>query len=190
MKKLKVIALVLALGAVGFAFTYDSVSTSENVDWPKKKNKVVGTNIGDIAPELAFDSPDGKTLKLSSLKGKYVLVDFWASWCAPCRKENPTVVRAYNKYKVAKFKKGKGFEVFSVSLDKNKEAWRKAIKNDRLNWKYHVSDLGGWQSRAAQAYSISSIPASFLIGPDGRIVAKNLRGSSLDAELDKHITKL
>lgn len=190
MKKFKVLALVLALGAVGFAFTYDSVTTTERADWPKKRKKAVGTNVGDMAPELAFESPDGRTLKLSSLKGKYVLVDFWASWCGPCRRENPTVVAAYNKYKTAKFKSGKGFEVFSVSLDKNMDAWKSAIKQDRLTWKYHVSDLGGWKSKAASIYNVKSIPASFLVGPDGKILAKNLRGQALHLELDKHIQKL
>ncbi len=192
MKKIKLIALLVAVSAVGLAFTYsakEAPSTEYSVDWPRKKRDV-GTEVGDMAPELAFENPDGKVMKLSSLKGKYVLVDFWASWCAPCRRENPNVVAAYKKYSNAKFKKAKGFEVFSVSLDKNKDAWRKAIQMDNLIWKYHVSDLGGWQSKAASIYGVSSIPASFLVGPDGKIIAKNLTGMKLHLELDKHISKL
>ena len=191
MKKLKYIAIALMIGSVGFAFNYNSESTTANMELiPKRKKKRVGTNVGDMAPDLNFQSPDGRNMKLSSLRGKYVLVDFWASWCGPCRRENPHVVSAYRKYNAAKFKDGKGFEVFSVSLDKNKDAWKNAIKQDGLFWRYHVSDLGGWQSKAAQLYSVRSIPASFLVDPKGKIVAKDLRGQQIHLALDKYLEKL
>ena len=135
--------------------------------------------IGQKAPELAFQNPEGKTVKLSDLKGKVVLIDFWASWCRPCRMENPNVVKAYNKYHE------KGFEIYSVSLDKDKAAWMNAIKQDGLIWPNHVSDLLFWQSKAAQIYGVRSIPATYLIGKDGKIIAKNLRGPALEQALDQ-----
>ena len=151
----------------------------------------VGTNIGDKAPDLAYFNVDStKVLKLSDLRGRYVLVDFWASWCGPCRRENPNVVEAFRKYGKAKFKEGKGFEIYSVSLDKSRMAWRKAIEADQLAWSYHVSDLRAWGSEAARLYGVTGIPMNFLVDPDGIIVAKNLRGLALHQELDKHIKSL
>ncbi|WP_303311592.1 TlpA disulfide reductase family protein [Hymenobacter sp. BT730] len=131
---------------------------------------------GVQAPEINLSAPDGKTVPLSSLRGKYVLLDFWASWCGPCRKENPNVVKAYQKFK------GKGFEIYSVSLDQNRDKWLKAIKDDNLTWT-HVSDLKGWESAAGKSYGITSIPMSLLLDPQGKIIAKNLRGPALEAKL-------
>ncbi|HTH31423.1 MAG TPA: TlpA disulfide reductase family protein, partial [Lacibacter sp.] len=123
-------------------------------------------------PTFAITDTSGNVLKLSSLKGKYVLVDFWASWCVPCRKENPNVVKAYQQYHA------KGFEIVGVSLDTKKDMWMKAIAKDGLNW-YHVSDLKGWESGIVKELGVKVVPTSFLIDKDGKIIANNLRGELL-----------
>ncbi len=146
---------------------------------------VLGTKIGNIAPEIMEKSNTGQSIKLSDTKGKMVLIDFWAAWCGPCRRENPTVVAAYNKYKDKKFVDGKGFTIFSVSLDRDETAWKKAIADDKLEWPYHVSDLKFWNSKHAAIYGVRSIPGNFLIDGKGIIVARDLRGPALEATLEK-----
>ena len=127
------------------------------------KNAVVGLNVGNRAPELSYKDPEGKTIALSSLQGKMVLIDFWASWCPPCRRENPNVVNAYQEFKDKNFQNGNGFTVYSVSCDKDHDSWVNAINSDHLVWKNHVSDLKGWESEATYIYKISSIPSNILI---------------------------
>lgn len=150
----------------------------------------IGLNIGDKAPELEFTDPDGKTIKLSSLKGDIVLLDFWASWCRPCVMEMPNVVNAYNKYKDAKFKNAKGFSIYNVSLDKSHNSWVNAIAKYNLAWKEHVSDLKGWQSAAARTYSVRQIPSNFLLDANGVIIAKDLRGDKLHMVIDELVASL
>lgn len=147
----------------------------------------LGINVGNKAPELIGNDPNGETVKLSDTRGKVVLLDFWAAWCGPCRRENPNVVKAYNKYKDKDFKNGDGFVVFNVSLDRTADQWKAAIKQDKLNWPYHISDLKGWQSKLGAVYGIRSIPSNFLLDENGVILARNLRGPALEAALEKYV---
>ena len=140
-------------------------------------NKAKSFMTGIEAPDLEGETPEGGTYSLKQMRGNYVLIDFWASWCGPCRKENPNVKAAYEKYKA------KGFEILGVSLDRDKTRWVQAIEQDGLPWK-HISDLGGWQSKHAALYGVSSIPHTVLLDPQGNILERNLRGPALEAKLE------
>jgi peroxiredoxin len=144
-----------------------------------KIESIKTTQVGAIAPEIVLPDPNGENRSLSSLRGKVVLVDFWASWCRPCRVENPNLVNAYQQFN------DKGFEIYSVSLDQQKAMWVQAIKDDKLEWAEHVSELvtQRWKDKVMQSYNFNSIPTSYLLGPDGEILAKNLRGPALVEKL-------
>jgi thiol-disulfide isomerase/thioredoxin len=143
--------------------------------------------IGQKAPDLAYSSPDGKAMKLSEInKGRYILLDFWASWCGPCRMGNPGLVRMYNEYSTKKFKKAKnGFTIVSFSLDVNKDSWVNAIAKDGLIWPYHMSDLNPqqWRSAACPLYGLQYIPQAFLISPEGKILGKYNRAEDAIADI-------
>jgi peroxiredoxin len=141
--------------------------------------------VGQMAPDIVLKSPSGEEMKLSDLRGKMVLLDFWASWCVPCRKEHANLVKAFQKYTDDVLVNAKGFTIFSVSLDSRKPRWEEAIQQDQLEWPYHVSDLKGWRSTAAKAYGISAIPANFLINGNGEIVAIYMRGSEVQSTLSQ-----
>jgi thiol-disulfide isomerase/thioredoxin len=160
----------------------------------KKKDKNLqqlqpSPKIGEKAKEIEYPNPDGEIIKLSSLQGKVVLLEFWASWCYPCRLENPELVKVYHEYKNKGFTEGDGFTIYSVSLDKKQKHWVKAIKKDKLLWPYHVSALKGWECPASYLYGVESIPANFLINREGIVISKNLKAEDLKQFLDSIVKK-
>jgi peroxiredoxin len=158
--------------------TYQSYQKYMNAIAAKTGQAPATTSTGMPAKDFSQPDVNGKMVSLSSMRGKYVLIDFWASWCGPCRGENPNVVAAYNKFK------NKNFTILGVSLDDNKDKWLKAVEQDGLTWT-QVSDLKGWENAAAQDYGVRGIPANFLVDPNGNIVAANLRGPALEAKLQE-----
>lgn len=150
-------------------------------DFRKQVLSIKASDVGSEAIEIDLNDINGKSVKLSSLNGKFVLVDFWASWCSPCRAESPQMVKMYDKYHE------KGFEIYSVSLDQDKTAWKNAIDKDKLGRWTHVSDLKGWQSEAGRSYNVTSIPFTVLIDPQGKVIAKGLRGAELEKKLEELI---
>jgi peroxiredoxin len=176
---------VQALEPDKYADVYRGLDVGLSKKYPNDKNvklfhdvvqSMVATTIGQPAPEIKLPSPDGKEIALSSLRGKVVLIDFWASWCGPCRKEMPNVVKAYSKYK------SKGFEIFGVSLDQDKDRWIEAIAKDGITWP-QVSDLKQWNSQVVKLFNIQGIPYTVLLDKEGNILAKNLRGEDLEKKL-------
>jgi thiol-disulfide isomerase/thioredoxin len=150
--------------------------------------------IGQKAPDLAFNSPEGKKIVLSEInKGRYVLLDFWASWCGPCRHANPGLVKLYQEYSTKKFKNARnGFTVVSVSMDKDKDKWIGAIKQDNLIWPYHMSDLVDWNTgncATANTYGVQYIPQAFLIGPDGKIIGKYGAAEGAEGDIKRFVAE-
>ncbi len=157
---------------------YKSENQPHTLNLGRQINSAKSLMIGAVAPDFSQNTPDGESLSLSDLRGKVILIDFWASWCGPCRKENPNVVKLYEKYK------DQGFDILGVSLDNSKAKWMGAINKDGLTWN-HVSDLKGWKNEAAASYSVRSIPATYLLDEKGQIIARNLRSEALGKELEK-----
>ena len=168
----------------GFGHSYYYKMIDQQIQHAKQPKTAQQSNqknskytVGMDAPDIRMKNPEGQELSLHDLKGKVVMIDFWASWCGPCRRENPNVVAAYNKYNKD------GFEIFSVSLDKDANKWQTAIAQDGLLWPNHVSDLQGWNNAASREYGVSSIPHTILVGRDGKIIGTHLRGPALEAKL-------
>ena len=147
-------------------------------DFLARMDKLSALTVGKVAPDFEMANIEGKNVKLSDFRGQYLLLDFWASWCAPCREENPNVVKQFNTFS------NKGFTVLGVSLDNNRDAWLKAIKDDNLTWS-HISELKQWDSNVVKLYSIEGIPMSYLLDKEGKIIGKNLRGQELEQMLSK-----
>ncbi|MBP6623928.1 MAG: TlpA family protein disulfide reductase [Chitinophagaceae bacterium] len=173
----KIIAFILLI-CINFTISYAQYENTK-------------IEVGQKAPDLAFENPQGEIITLSEINSKRViLLDFWASWCGPCRMSNPKLVEFYQKYSSKKFKKAKkGFTIVSVSLDKSKEPWIQAIEKDKLVWPYHMSDLGGWQSKGAAIYGVQFVPQAFLIDADGIILGKYQHAEDCEKDLEKLMIK-
>lgn len=176
MKKInKTIILTIFTALIAFSFTLN-LQKEEKM---QKENPIIGLKKGNIAPDFTINNEQKMPITLSKMRGKVVLIDFWASWCRPCRDENPNVVLAYNEFK------DKGFEIIGVSVDENEQKWLKAIETDKLTWAQGC-ELTGWEkSEIAKNYNVKSIPMNFLLDKDGVIIAKNLRGSALEKAIKK-----
>ncbi len=162
--------------AEAFIEEFRELMPAATADLQAQLEGVKGFSVGGTAPDFTQSTPEGTELKLSDLRGKVLLLDFWASWCGPCRRENPNVVKLYDRYK------DKGFEILGVSLDKDRDRWLQAIEADKLTW-HHVSDLQGWNNTVAQQYNVRSIPFTMLLDAEGKVIALNLRGAALEKQL-------
>jgi peroxiredoxin len=180
MKKIKILILLVFIPVIA--------GLSIGLNSKAKLIRPLPPKVGDMAPEITMLSTDrSTTYKLSDLKGKMVLVNFWASLVAPCRFENPNILRAYQNFATKSFKSGNGFVVFSVSMDTDIESWKTAIARDNLVWPYHVSDLRGYDSEVANIYGVKAIPFNYLIDGTGKIIAINLRGAELGKTLQENL---
>jgi thiol-disulfide isomerase/thioredoxin len=180
---------LLFIAIIGFVLTACNSNKSTNTTTAYVVPEEIltipeGAKPGLRAPEITLPDVNGDKKSLSELHGKVVLIDFWASWCNPCRKENPFLVKTYEQYKEASFENGEGFEIFSVSLDRDEDAWKKAITDDKLTWDYMLGDMKAARTQAAVDYGIQVIPTNFLLDRNGVIIATNLRGEALEVKLE------